>query len=158
MYYYIVLLFVVLPLVELTLLKLMWDNTGLLPTIALVLSTGFLGATLARIQGMTAWRKIHQSMAGGKAPGQELVDGVMILLAGAVLVTPGLITDAVGFLLLVPQFRRWLGHIGVETFKKRTFAKFTVQTGGSPADPTTGEPQPEPTVIDAEYTKVEDPT
>ncbi len=156
MYYYIVLLFVVLPLVELTLLKLLWDSTNLFVTISLVLSTGFLGATLARIQGMTAWRKIHESMSAGRPPGKEMVDGVMILLAGAVLVTPGLITDSLGFLLLVPAFRRWLGSKTVEVFKKRTLAKFSVHTSGGTAGPAA--PQPEPTIIDAEYTKVDDPS
>ena len=152
-YYYILLLFVALPLVELVLLKSLWDATSLPATIALVLATGFLGATLARMQGMSAWRKIHESMAGGRQPGPELVDGAMVVLAGAVLITPGLITDCVGFALLVPWVRQRLGKWGVEAFKKRTLAKFKVhKSGGASAQ---SEPQPEPTVIDAEFTRVD---
>lgn len=140
-----------MPVVELTLLKLLWDATSLPFTISLVLLTGFLGAWLARLQGLSAWKKIHLAMAGGRAPGPELVDGVMILLAGAVLITPGMITDCIGFSLLVPQVRRALGRRAVETFRKRTSARFTVHTfaeseSGGDADGT---------VIDADYTHVE---
>ena len=154
MFYYIIILFVVLPTVELVLLRSLWDSVGLIPTVALVLATGFIGATLARMQGMSAWRKIHQAMAGGRTPGPELIDGVMILLAGAVLITPGMITDCLGFLFLVPQFRSRLGKWAVETFKKRTLAKFTVHTVG-PDGTTESQPPEDPTVIDAEYTRVD---
>ncbi len=153
MFYYIVLLFVVMPAVELWLLHALWDNTGLLPTVALVLASGFIGATLARMQGISAWRKIHQAMASGRTPGPELVDGVMILLAGAVLITPGIITDCLGFLFLLPQFRRRFGTWAVEQFKKRTLAKFTVHTTGTASGPQN--PPDEPTIIDAEYTRVD---
>lgn len=141
-----------MPVLELTLLNLLWQATSLPATIALVLATGFLGATLARMQGMSAWRKIHEAMAQGRTPGPELVDGVMILLAGTVLITPGIITDAIGFAVLIPQVRRWIGQWGVETFKKRTLAKFNVRTSGT-ASPV--EPESEPTVIDAEFTRVD---
>lgn len=150
-FYYIVLLFVAMPVLELTLLKLLWDATSLPFTITLVLCTGVLGAWLARMQGLSAWRKIHQAMASGRAPGQELIDGVMILLAGAVLITPGMITDCVGFALLVPQVRRAIGRRAVATFKKRTVAQFTMHTGSDdPPDVESG-----PTVIDADFTRVD---
>ncbi|MFK7819534.1 MAG: FxsA family protein [Planctomycetaceae bacterium] len=152
MFYYIVILFVVVPAVELVLLNRLWDATGLPATLALVLATGFVGATLARMQGMNAWRKIHSSMAGGRTPGPELIDGVMILLAGAVLITPGIITDCLGFLFLIPQVRGRFGKWAVETFKKRTLAKFTVHTSGGT---TSVQPESDPTVIDAEFTRVD---
>jgi UPF0716 protein FxsA len=151
-FYYIVILFVVVPAVELTLLNQLWNATGLPATLALVLATGFVGATLARMQGMSAWRKIHESMAGGRTPGPELVDGVMILLAGAVLITPGIITDCVGFLFLVPQVRSRFGKWAVKTFKNRTLAKFTVHTSTGPQPP---QQESDPTIIDAEFTRVD---
>jgi UPF0716 protein FxsA len=152
-FYYIVILFVVMPALELTLLNALGNAAGWPLTFGMILATGFLGAQLARMQGMSAWRKIHEAMASGRTPGPELVDGVMILLAGAVLITPGLITDAIGFTVLIPQVRRRLGQWGVAAFKKRTLAKFQVHTSGGAA--ASAEPEPEPTVIDAEFTRVD---
>ncbi|MEM7393564.1 MAG: FxsA family protein, partial [Verrucomicrobiota bacterium] len=77
-------------------------------TLGLVVFTGFLGAALARFQGLRVLHQIRADLALGKMPAPYLMDGVMILLAGAVLITPGLITDAAGFLLLVPAVRQLL--------------------------------------------------
>lgn len=103
---YLLLLFIVLPLAELALLLKVGEYLHWEGTIALVILTGVAGAALARWQGLKVLFSIQKDMAEGRMPAPYLLDGLMILLAGALLVTPGLITDAVGFSLLVPPVRR----------------------------------------------------
>jgi len=112
----LVVLFVAGPLVELALLIEIGKHVGVMATVALVVVTGAAGAALARQQGLATLRKAQQAMEMGTLPGDQLMDGMMILIAGAFLITPGLLTDALGFALLVPSFRkilkRWLkAHI-----------------------------------------------
>jgi UPF0716 protein FxsA len=99
------LLFTIVPLVELFLLIELGGLIGVGPTVAIVIGTGVLGAWLARFQGLKVLREIGSSMSEGRLPTEALIDGLLILIAGAVLLTPGLLTDAVGFLLLVPPGR-----------------------------------------------------
>lgn len=101
----LIFLFVAIPVTEFAILFELADSVGLLPTIALVLLTGVLGATLAKQQGLQTLTRIRQEMAGGKMPGDALFDGALILVAGAVLITPGILTDAFGFSLLIPPLR-----------------------------------------------------
>ncbi len=101
----LLLLFVVLPAVELALLIELGSRFGTLHTLALIVITGVVGASLARGQGLTVVRQIQNEVAEGRLPAHSLVDGVIILLAAALLVTPGVLTDAFGFLCLVPAFR-----------------------------------------------------
>lgn len=101
----LLLLFTVVPLVELFLLVKIGTVIGVGPTVVIVLCTGVLGAWLARWQGLGVVRRISEDMAKGQLPTDALIDGLLILIAGAVLLTPGLITDAFGFLLLIPQGR-----------------------------------------------------
>lgn len=107
-------LFIALPLVEIAILVKMGEVLGFWNTIAIVILTGILGASLARYQGFMVYNKIQQELQAGRVPAGELVDGLLILVGGVVLLTPGLITDISGFLLLVPWFRkivkRWLQH------------------------------------------------
>lgn len=102
----LLLLFTLLPLVELTLLLWIAEHTGWLFTLWLVILTGLLGAWLARHEGLRCWREIHRRMARGELPADSLLDGLMILVAGAVLITPGVLTDLVGFALLMAPIRR----------------------------------------------------
>ena len=102
----LVLLFVVLPAVELALLIEVGRRIGTPATLTLIIVTGVVGASLARRQGLGVLRDLQLETAAGRLPAGSLVDGVMILVAGALLVTPGVLTDAFGFLCLVPAFRR----------------------------------------------------
>jgi UPF0716 protein FxsA len=102
----LILLFTVVPLVELLLLVQIGKVVGLLPTVALVVFTGALGAWLARLEGLRTLAAVQRDMAEGRMPTDRLIDGLLILLAAAVLLTPGLLTDTCGFLLLVPATRR----------------------------------------------------
>jgi UPF0716 protein FxsA len=109
---YLIALFIGLPIVELALLIKLHGMVGFLPTFGLVILTGVAGASLVRRQGIATLFKIQQEMGRGNLPAPQMMDGVMILIAGALLVTPGLITDIVGFSLLVPfvreRIRFWL--------------------------------------------------
>ena len=99
------LLFVTVPLIEMALLIAIGKEIGIVATIAIVVGTGAAGAALARQQGMRTLLRIQQAMAQGRLPGDELLDGLMILISGAMLLTPGLLTDAFGFALLMPRCR-----------------------------------------------------
>ncbi len=109
---YLIALFIGLPIIELALLFKLHGAVGFFPTVMLVLLTGIAGAALVRRQGIAILFEIQKEMANGGLPAPQMMDGVMILMAGAFLVTPGLITDTVGFALLIPfvreRIRFWL--------------------------------------------------
>ncbi len=104
----LLLLFILIPALELALLIEVGRHIGTLATLALIAVTGALGAYLARSQGLGVLHHMQAEVAAGRLPAASIVDGVIILLAGAVLITPGFLTDAVGFLCLVPAFRRFI--------------------------------------------------
>jgi len=102
------LLFVVVPILELLLLIEMGKWIGILPTIGLVMFTGVTGAWLARAEGLRVFLQFQREVATGKLPGQALMDGISVLVGGAFLLTPGVLTDVAGFSLLLPFTRRWI--------------------------------------------------
>jgi len=112
MLYKLVLLFVVTPLVELALLVYLGTIIGILYTILIVAATGLIGALLAKNQGLATFSRIRSSIERGVLPAEELFQGVLILIGGLLLLTPGLITDLVGFAVLIPRTRnivaKWL--------------------------------------------------
>ncbi len=126
----LLLLFILTPLIELWLLMFVGAQLGPTPTIALVLITGAVGATLSRRQGLRTWLSIQQQMQQGKLPTDSLLDGLMIFVAGLLLITPGILTDVVGFSLLVPLVRQGLRHRLRESF--RVQASVRVQGFGGP--------------------------
>ena len=101
----LLLLFIALPAVELALLIEIGRRVGTLETIGLIVVTGIVGAATARSQGLRVLSRLREEMSAGQMPTDSLLDGVMILVASALLVTPGVLTDAFGFLCLVPSFR-----------------------------------------------------
>ena len=105
-FFRLLLLFTAVPLLELALLLWIGRHLGVAATILLVLGTGVLGAWLARSEGLRALYRVREEMAGGRLPAEALLDGLLILVAGAVLLTPGLLTDLAGFALLLPAGRR----------------------------------------------------
>lgn len=102
------LLFVIVPILELVLLIQLGRVVGLWPTLALVLVTGVTGAALARLEGMRVLFQFRRELAAGRIPGQAVLDGISVLVGGAFLLTPGLLTDIAGFALLLPVSRRWI--------------------------------------------------
>jgi len=103
----LVLLFTVLPLGELYLLIQVGHVIGGLNTLGVVLFTGVVGAYLARMEGIRTLMRAQESVRQGMVPAEEMVDGLLIFMAGALLVTPGIITDSLGFLILFPPARRY---------------------------------------------------
>jgi UPF0716 protein FxsA len=118
-FFRLLLLFTLVPLVELYLLIRIGSVIGVVPTIAIVVVTGALGAALARHQGLGVLRRLQEDLAAGRPPTDALIDGLLILVAGAMLLTPGLITDAAGFLLLVPAGRRMVRRAVSAAFSRR---------------------------------------
>jgi UPF0716 protein FxsA len=102
----LILLFTIVPIIELYLLIQLGQAIGALATVGIVLLTGVLGAFLARREGFAIWTKIQEQLAQGLFPADKMVDGLMVFGAGVVLVTPGLITDILGLLILFPPTRR----------------------------------------------------
>ncbi|MFC1522520.1 FxsA family protein [Elusimicrobiota bacterium] len=106
------LLFVGVPLIEIAILIKMGTVIGFWQTILIQIITGAAGAFLAKLQGMLVWYNIARELQNGRMPAEQLIDGILIFVAGIVLLTPGLLTDAFGFLILIPYtrywFKRWL--------------------------------------------------
>ena len=119
----LLILFIAVPVVELVLLIEIGQRVGTLATIGLIIGTGIVGASLARQQGISTLARLRKDLDAGQLPAEPIVDGVLILLAAAVLITPGVLTDLVGFLCLVPACRRVL-----KRFLKRRFER-AVQEG-----------------------------
>jgi len=104
-------LLIALPLVEIAGFALVGSLVGVLPTVALVIITSILGAALLRIQGFGALTRIRATMEAGGAPGRDVVHGLMIALAGLLLVIPGFFTDLLGLLLFLPPVREFVWRL-----------------------------------------------
>ncbi len=109
-------LFIAFPIAEIALLIVVGEKIGLVLTLGIVIGTAVIGTTLLRAQGFGVLSRVNKSMNDGEMPLVPVMEGMFLLIAGAFLLTPGLITDAIGFILLVPPFRiaiaRWImGHM-----------------------------------------------
>ena len=102
------LIFMLIPIVEMWILIEVGGWIGALPTIGLVVLTATIGLSLLKQQGLSTLMRARRKMDEGAIPASELVSGVMIAVGGALLLTPGFVTDALGFALLIPQTRQWL--------------------------------------------------
>ncbi|WP_022836562.1 FxsA family protein [Salisaeta longa] len=98
-------LFLTVPAVELALLLQIGQRIGFWPTVGIIVVTGVVGSYLAKREGLAAWKRLNDKLGRGGLPGRELMDGVIILMAGALLLTPGVLTDVVGLLGLLPPSR-----------------------------------------------------
>lgn len=101
----LVLLFVVVPIIELFVIIRVGGAIGVLPTLALLVAGSVLGSVLIRSQGRSAWRRFQAASAAGKVPAREVLDGALIVFGGALLLTPGFVTDLLGLSLLIPATR-----------------------------------------------------
>lgn len=115
----LVLLFLITPVVELALLIQIGDRIGFWPTIAIIVATGLAGSFLARREGFSVWQRFNRRLAEGGLPGEELVDGMIILVAGALLITPGVLTDVFGFIGLLPFTRAPVRRFLIKRLKRR---------------------------------------
>jgi UPF0716 protein FxsA len=101
----LVLLFIVVPIVEIYVIIQVGQAIGALWTIALLVADSILGSVLMRSQGRAAWRRFNDAVAVGRVPGREVLDGVLVIFGGALLLTPGFVTDIFGLLFLLPPTR-----------------------------------------------------
>lgn len=134
----LLLLFILVPALELALLIELGSRLGTAPTLLLLALTGILGAFLARRQGLGALRAAQEQMQRGELPAGPIVDGILILVAAVLLITPGVMTDALGFLLLVRGFRDRVKSILVSRFRRgveeRRIRVYTSGIGGPALD------------------------
>lgn len=105
---YILLLLIIVPAIEIAVLLLSGKTLGIWVTIALIILTGVFGAYLAKSQGLETMRRAQRDMQFGQVPGEAILDGICIFVGGVLILTPGFITDATGFLLLIPGTRKML--------------------------------------------------
>jgi UPF0716 protein FxsA len=112
-------LFVVVPIVEIFAIITVGQAIGVWWTIALLIADSILGAMLMRSQGRAAWRRFNTTLAEGRAPAREVLDGVLVIFGGALLLTPGFVTDVFGALFLIPPTRAVLRRVLVRRFAAR---------------------------------------
>ena len=115
----LILLFLLTPAIELGLLIQVDQMIGFWPTIGLIIATGVAGSYLAKREGLSTWQRLNERLNEGGLPGKELIDGVIILVAGALLVTPGVLTDVVGFMGLLPPTRALIRKLIMRRIKKK---------------------------------------
>ncbi len=115
-------LFVVVPIVELYVLIQIGQAIGVLWTIALLIADSILGAALMRSQGRAAWRRFNVTLAEGRVPGREVIDAVLVIFGGALLLTPGFLSDILGLILLLPPTRAIVRRVLVRRFGARLVA------------------------------------
>ncbi len=113
-------LFLIITFSEVYLMKVVAEKTSFLFLLGVVITTGIIGLSLAKKQGREHLIKIQEEMASGRIPGNPMIEGLMILVAAAVLITPGFITDVIGFLFLVPFVRRLLAPKFAGLLKPKT--------------------------------------
>ncbi|HDO21646.1 MAG TPA: FxsA family protein [Nitrospirae bacterium] len=105
------LIFTLIPVAELAVLIKVGSVIGTLNTIAIVILTAIIGAYMVRLEGIGVWLRIRRNLMDGIFPADDLINGAMILIAGALLLTPGFITDIIGFLMVFPVTRGFIKKI-----------------------------------------------
>ncbi len=111
-------IFIIVPLVEIYFLIKIGQYVGALNTIIFIVVVGFLGAILMKLEGLRVWRQFRQDLAESRVPRDGLIDGLLILIGGFSLVIPGILTDFLGLLLIIP----WTRHL-IRNYLKKKFAK-----------------------------------
>ena len=136
----LVIVFILVPLAELAVLIAVGDWIGLVPTLILLLAVSVVGAWLAKREGLAAWRRFQLALAEGRMPTVEVADGAMVLLAGALLLTPGFLSDVVGVLLLLPptraMARRLAPRLAERRLRRRGGRRVVVEGTARPAGST----------------------
>ena len=168
---FLFLIFIAVPIIEIALFIEAGRTIGLVATIAITIGTAIAGSFLMRVQGFAALNRFTQAIGKGEMPVTPVIDGIGILAAGLLLLTPGLFTDAIGLLLFVPPIRRWLGKWVFDRARRsgrvqfRSFGHGGARDGGRGGDgpsPRPGGPTPGDTsftksadVVDAEFETVD---
>jgi UPF0716 protein FxsA len=156
----LVLLFIVVPIVELFVIIQVGEAIGVLPTIALLIVDSVLGSMLMRSQGRTAWRRFNAALAEGRMPHREVLDGVLVIFGGAFLLTPGFLTDVLGAILLLPPTRALVRGVVARRLLPRVVVTGLGGIAGAAGRPGPGPGRPRPTEagdVDGTATEVDPP-
>ena len=125
----LVVLFIVVPIAELAILIQIGEAIGVWWTITLLIADAVLGSLLARSQGRATWRRFNEALRDGRAPAREVMDGALVLFGGALLLTPGFLSDILGLVLLLPPTRALVRAALVRRFAGRMVASMTGPRG-----------------------------
>ncbi|HSJ43059.1 MAG TPA: FxsA family protein [Euzebyales bacterium] len=147
----LVVAFIVVPLLELAIIIQVGDLIGAAPTILLLLAVSLAGAWLVRREGTRAWIRFTDALRSGRVPADEVLEGAMVLFGGALLLTPGFATDAVGLLLMIPPIRAVIAV----TLKRRLGARFTVTSLSGTAGRRPPQARRRDEVVDVEVVNIE---
>lgn len=147
-------LFLLIPLIEIYFLIKVGTIVGAIPTVFLVVFTAVLGALLLRFQGFSTLGRVRSVLARGEIPAIEMMEGAVLLICGALLLTPGFFTDAIGFLCLVPSIRRGL----IMWFLRRSniFVDVHASSRVNPQSPGQDDAGHGPRTIEGEYSREDD--
>ena len=139
----LIILFIVVPILELYVIIQVGQLIGVVPTLVLLLADALLGSMLLKHQGRGAWRRFNEALAARRFPGKEVADGVLIVIGGTLLLTPGFLTDILGLFLLIPPTRA----ISRRLLRRLTIGRFAVVgmgRGPGPFPPSGSGPRPRP--------------
>jgi UPF0716 protein FxsA len=168
---YLFILFILMPIIEIAVLIQVGQSIGVLLTIGIVILTAILGTSMLRSQGLATLEKARSRMNSGEMPAQQMLEGLLLVIGGVLLLTPGFVTDAFGFLCLIPPTREYLakqlasrsiGQMGIFVSGSGASNRGSSQAGGQPnangtgADPrrSTGK-RSEGDVIEGDYREVD---
>src|SRR5512133_3045552 len=138
----LVLLFIVVPIVEIYVIIQVGQAIGALWTIALLVADSILGSLLMRAQGRAAWRRFNDAISTGRVPAREVLDGVLVVFGGALLLTPGFVTDVFGLSFLLPPTRAVIRRLLVRRFAGRFTVARPLRAAGFDVDGTASEVDP----------------
>ncbi len=127
-------LFIIIPIIEITVIVQVGALLGAWPTVALVILSAWLGAKYVRQQGLATLQSVQTKMAQGQMPSSDIVTGLMLLVAGVLLVTPGFVTDILGLSLLIPNVRQAIAQLAKKHIKLNQFATGTPFQHGAAND------------------------
>jgi UPF0716 protein FxsA len=144
---FLVILFVLVPIAEIYVIIQVGQEIGALWTVLILIADSIIGARLLQWQGRRAWAAFQSALAEGRLPHREVLDGVLIIIGGAFLLTPGFITDAVGLLLLIPPTRAWFRRLVTRLLlrpRPLAWTRVVVTRPGGPRPQPTARPAPPP--------------
>jgi UPF0716 protein FxsA len=137
---FLVVIFILVPIAELYVIIKVGEAIGLVPTLVLLLADAVLGSMLLRYQGRAAWIRFNRALAEGRLPHKEVFDGVLVIMGGALLLTPGFLTDILGLILLIPPTRALVRAMSARFVRRRLALGEAVWTFGASRRP----PRPAP--------------
>jgi UPF0716 protein FxsA len=129
---FLVVIFILVPIAELYVIIKVGEAIGLLPTLLLLLADAVLGSMLLRHQGRAAWIRFNRALAEGRLPHKEVFDGVLVIMGGALLLTPGFLTDILGLILLIPPTRALIRAMSARFVRRRLALGGAVWSFGTP--------------------------